>query len=365
MIYTLPRCSPAFASLAVLMLALPVIGIAKELPSAEPIPISLIERGHYKRARAVVEEHYRSNPQNPETIWLMSRVKLVFHDFDAALSFAEKALSADPDNLHYHLQVASAAAGLIPNVNLMRKVSLGMQLRKEIDAAVALDPNNIEALLFLMDFYLNAPSVIGGDLTKARAAADRIMRLDPVQGFHAQAALAKLERRWDKIESFYLQAVKMQPRNFETHQKLADLYVNQKKLDEAEKHAREAIRIDSGRVSAHLSLITVLIDQNKMTELDLALKEAEKAVPDNLAPYYMSVARCFERQMVPPNGYAYLRKYLTQEPEPGMPTHADTHRLIGNLFYAAGRKDVAISELRLALELDPNSPAKQDLKKMR
>jgi len=126
-----------------------VIGLAEQLPSAISNSISLIESGHYKRARAVVGEGYRSNPQNPEMLWLMSKIKLAYHDFDSALDFAQKALETDPKNVRYRLQVARAVGGLVPLVNFLRKVSLGMQFKKEIDAAVALGPNNVDALLFL------------------------------------------------------------------------------------------------------------------------------------------------------------------------------------------------------------------------
>jgi hypothetical protein len=128
---------------------------------------------------------------------------------------------------------------------------------------------------------------------------------------------------------------------------------------------RGAIRIDAGRISAQLTLVALLVQQRKMEELDPALEAAERAVPDNLTPYYTAVVWC------PPNGMpiqhseAYLRKYLAQEPEPNMPTHAATHHLLGLHLYEAGRKEEGVSELQLAVKMDPNSLAKEDLKKLK
>jgi tetratricopeptide (TPR) repeat protein len=146
---------------------------------------------------------------------------------------------------------------------------------------------------------------------------------------------------------------------------LAEYYLNNKKFEEGEKHAREAIRIDADRISAHLTLIALLVQQRKMAELDSALEEAENAVPDNLAPNYTAVAWCPPHGMTIQRGEAYLRKYLAQEPEPNMPTHAATHRLLGLHLYAAGRKEEGVSELQLSVKLDHNSLAKQDLKKLK
>jgi tetratricopeptide (TPR) repeat protein len=335
-----------------------------ENAGVEPLPLSLIESGHFKRARAIVEERYRSNPKDPETLWLMSRIKQEFFDSEAAFDFAKKASAADPQNSRYHSRVASTAGWLALNVNFLRMISLARRAKKEVDIALTLDPNNVEALKILGLYYLQAPFFLGGNKTKARAIPDRIIQIDPVEGYFAHVYLANHEKQYDRIEKLYLQAAEAQPESWAVHQSLADYYLGQKRLQEGEKHAREAIRIDPGRISAHLSLIALLVTQNKMSELDTALKDAERAVPDNLMPYFAVVAWCHPKGMAIQRCVTYLRKYLTQEPEPNMASHAQAHRLLGIILSSEGRRSEGIAELQTALRLDPNSPAKQDLKKL-
>jgi tetratricopeptide (TPR) repeat protein len=336
-----------------------------EIPATAPSPLSLIESGHFKRARAIVEERYRANPKEAETLYLMSRVRQEFHDLEAALDFAQKAAAAEPGNSRYHSRVAYTAGWLAQQVNFLRMISLAMRVKKEADIALTLDANNVEALKILGLYYLRAPFFLGGNKTKARAIPDRIMRIDPVEGCIAQVYLANCDKQYDRIEKLYLQALKTRPDSWDIHQALADYYLYNKRFEEGETHAREAIRIEAGRINAHLSLIALLVQQRIFDKLDSALEEAERSVPDNLMPYYTAVAWCPLNGIQSQRAMDYLRKYLSQEPEPNMATHADAHRNIGLILYSAGRKAEGIAELQLAVKLAPDSPAKEDLKKLK
>ena len=50
---------------------------------------------------------------------------------------------------------------------------LARRFRKEIDAALAIDPREPQALRDLLEFYLLAPGLAGGDQKKAAAMAER------------------------------------------------------------------------------------------------------------------------------------------------------------------------------------------------
>jgi len=340
--------------------------LAAACMAAEPAPQALIEAGHFKRARALAEQRYRANPKDPETLWLMASVKQAFKDLSGALDLAEKALAADPRNPRYHLLVADVSGETAEKASFFGQMTHGRRCKKEVDATLALDPNNVEALNYLMLYYLQAPSIIGGDKAKARAIPARIMRTDPVEGCFAELRIARFDKQ-NRAEELYRKALELRPDSHMAHLAIADYYASGsvKKFDEAEKHAREAVRIDPDRVGAHNTLAAILVEEKKWRELDAALAEAEKAIPDNLTPYYSAAARCLWRGVDFPRAEGYLRKYLSQEPEGRMPPAADAHRLLGGALYKQGRKPEAVAELQLAVKLDPNSPAKDDLKKIK
>lgn len=334
---------------------------------ADLSPVALVEAGHFKRARAIMEQRYKANPKDPETLWLLSLLKQEFHDLNASLDLAERALAANPKEPRYHLRVAEAAGESAEKGNPFRQLSLGRRFKKEIDATLALDPNNVDALGPLMEYYLQAPSIMGGDKTLAHAIPARIMRVDPVAGYFAQVRLAGFDKQPGRFEELYRKAVEARPSSAAARVGLANYLASGgvKKFDEAAQQAREAIRIDADRVAGHTALAAILVEQAKWRELDEALAAAEKAIPDNLGPYFSAAARCLARDVELPRAEGYLRKYLAQEPEPNMASPARAHLVLGRLLYKQGRKSEAVAEFQTAVKLDPESPAKQELKNLK
>jgi len=328
--------------------------------AGEPGPQALMDSGHFKRARAMVEQSYRANPRDPETLWLMSRLKQEWRDYEAALDFAEKALAADPKNARYHLRVADAAGDLAQRANVLKQFGLGRRFKKEVDETLALDPNNPEALSMLMGFYVMAPGVMGGDKAKAQTIPARIMQIDPVQGIFAQLDLAGMLKEKVDPEALYRKAVEARPSSFEAHARLAGYYcrTNVKRYAEAETQAREAIRLDPGRAGARNTLAAALVEEKKWAELDAALADSERAIPDDLAPYCVAGFRCVLGSVELPRAENYFRKYLTQEPEAGESTLANAHRLLGGALYKEGRKADAIDDDQKLLAECPQYPGK-------
>jgi tetratricopeptide (TPR) repeat protein len=343
-----------------LLFSLPLLAATPSAPAD-----TLLEDGHYKRARALAEERLRTSPNDPETLWLVSHVKQAWQDLNAGVEFAEKAVAADPKSARYHLRLAEALGEAAQKAGVLKQIGLARRFKKEIDTTIALDPHNADALTYLMEFYVQAPGIVGGDKTKAHAIPEQILAFDPVKGAFAQVALANHDKQRDGIEQFYRKAVEARPASYEAHTALGGFCFAQKKFDEAEQHSREAIRINAGRAGGHGLKVAALIQQTKWAEVDPALAEAEKQVPDNLWPYFRAGNNCLALKTELPRAERYFRKYLAQEPEPDMPSHAAAHWRLALVLEQQARKQDAIAELQTAVKMDSNSPAKQDLKRLK
>jgi tetratricopeptide (TPR) repeat protein len=341
-----------------LLLALPV------LDAATP-PEVLIRNGHYKRARALAEERSRTSPNDPETFWLMSAVKQAWHDPNAAVDLADKAVAADSKSARYHFRLAEALGDVAQRAGVLKQLGLARRFKKEIDTTIALDPHNIDALTYLMQFHLRAPGIMGGDKTMGRAIPAQILSFDPVKGYFAQVELARFDKQNDKVEDFYRKAVAAGPASYDAQIALANWCGNNQKFEESETHARQAIQIDSDRVPGHILLAVCMVQQQKWSDLDTTLAEAERLIPDNLSPYYRAAMVCLGRKTDLARAERYVRKYLAQEPEPNATPHANAHWRLGQMIEQQGRKPEAIAEFQTAVKMDPNSPAKQDLKQLK
>jgi len=251
----------------------------------------------------------------------------------------------------------------------MEQIVLARKVKEHLDHAITLDPKNWHARAGMVQFYLLAPSIIGGDLQKAQAMADQAVKDDPAHGWMTQALIAQHAKDNAQVEKDYLNALKADPRSYVAMVALGTFYLQDavKKYDRAEKYARAAIKPDPGRAGGYSVLAAQMVYTGKVgSELDALLAQAEKADSDDWTPYYSAartlilVGKDFDR------AERYLRKYLSQEAEGNAPKHAHAHWRLGQIYQSSGKKEQAIAEFETCLRAEPNfEPAKKDLKALR
>ncbi len=334
--------------------------------AAADTPQALMDNGHHKRLRAIAEPLYRDHPNDPEALWMMSFVKLSWDDHKAALELAEKAVAADPRNPRYHLGLAQALGREAQTAGILRQPGLARRFKKELETTLTLDPKNVAAMKYAIMYDFQAPGIMGGDKAQGRAMAERIMRIDAVEGYAAQLMVARYDKQDNRVEELLRKAVDAGPSSYQARLNLANFCLGSvKKYAEAETLARAAIRIDPSRAGGHTALAVSLIAQDKWADLDGALARAENDVPDDLTPYFRAGLSCLSRPNEAARAERYFRKYMTQEPEPYSADHARAHWRLGQALEKEGHKPEAIAEWQASVKLDPNSPAKQDLKRLK
>jgi tetratricopeptide (TPR) repeat protein len=351
----------------VCMIFVPKLSVMADAPdpgSAE----ALIEAGHWKRARAILEPRVAANPRDAQAAYLISRVMLAFDDFDRALKSAQQAVALEDANPNYHFQLAEVYGEMADRASMFAAAGLAKKFKGELDASLARAPKNLDALDALMQYSFQAPGMMGGDKGKARAIAVELVQLNPVHGYLAQAELAREEKDFTKVEEYFLQAVQSDPKNYEAQTALASFYAlpAHRKTELAGKHAREVVRLDPSRAKGYSILAKVLALEQQWGELEAVLSASEKNVPDDLAPYFEAANALLESGVDLERGKTYLHKYLAQEPEGEEPDAAHAHWLLGLILGKQGRIAEAISELETAVQMNPRfKAAKEDLKRVK
>ena len=336
--------------------------------AADPSPEALIKAGHWKRARRLIEQRYQSSPNEAQAEYLLSQIKEAFGDPEGALPLAEKAVAASAGNSSYHLLLGQICGEMAERASFFKAGGWAKRLKAEAEKAADLDPKNLDARFTLIEYYLQAPRLMGGSKDRARAMAAAIGQVNPGQGYVAQARLAQEEKDSAQQENFLKKAVAASPGDYDVQIALANFYNSdsKKEFDLARRPAREALRIDAERTEAYSALAATYARSQRRADLDAILEQAERKVPDDLSPYYQAGRALLAEGQDLPRAERYFRKYLTQEPEGSAPTLAHAHWRLGLVLEKEGRESEAVSELETALRLRPDlNEARKDLRRMK
>ena len=324
----------------------------------------LIEAGHWKRARALVEARIREQPEDPLANFLLSQVRNAFGDRRSPLPLAEKAVALDGRTAKYHRQLAEVLGVTAQYSGMLRQLVLARRFKHEIETALALDPADLQALRDLMEFYLLAPGILGGSKEEARATAVRIAQADAAEGYLAQVRLALIDKEYGRLGEQYRKAVEAGPANYRVRIAAAEFYLSERSadLEAAERQARAALAIDKGRAAAYSILAEIEARRRHWPAMESTLAAARAEVPDDLTPQYRAADALLASGLQLPVAELLLRRYLEAEPEGDAPSLSMAHWKLGRVLAKMGRTGEAAAQWEQSLRLDRDSPAAADLK---
>ena len=327
-----------------------------------------MEAGHWKQITRIASDRLRSNPKDAQAHSWLAKTRLSYNDPEGAVVEAEKAVAIDGGNAAYHAQLGEAYAMMADKSSSLKAVVFVHRMNHELEAALAINPRQVDALLIQMMFCWKAPLLAGGNRQRAISIADNVVGFLPSWGYLAHARLLEGKGEDATQEAYLKRAAQADPSMVRPRLWLADFYCFQaqtKRLDLAEKEARLALAIDPSAGQAYKVLAHAYASQKRWAELDRVLVQADSAAPDDLSPYYSAAEALIEIGQDFMRAERYLQKYLSQPPEGKQATPAQAHWLLADLYKREGRKSDAVHELQAALRLQPDfTRAKQDLSQL-
>ncbi len=321
----------------------------------------LVDTGHFLRAEKAL-----TMPQTARDQWLLSKTKAALGKLDEAMTLAEAALAAEPNNAAYHVQVAAVSGRLAEKAGFLKKLGYVRRAKQELDAAAALDAKNTEAQWGLMMYFYAAPPLVGGDKAKAQQIGEQLATAVPDLGRYYQGRLAAELKELDKAETFYKQSVGENPLLFDTISALAMHYMRTK-TDQAraERWACQAVHSDPVRGEAWALLARAYTMCGCWDKAVAVATQAEEVDPDNLAAWFALGEAAVERGEQTEQAIDWLKKYLAHPIEGNQPGEAAARMHLASLLVKSGKPAAAVPELQAAVDLDPTlDTAKAELKKL-
>jgi tetratricopeptide (TPR) repeat protein len=120
-----------------------------------------------------------------------ARALLEAGDAASASPLFEQAVALAPKRAEYHDWLArSYTSEAKQSSNAVRLAFLGWNIGTELEEAIRLDPNLLDARVRLVQYYTMTPRIVGGSSTKARQQARELAKRDAALGAWADGYLA-------------------------------------------------------------------------------------------------------------------------------------------------------------------------------
>lgn len=236
---------------------------------------------------------------------LIGRVALEQKDLDGAIDHLEKAVAAQPKSAEFHYLLGSAYGQQAQKASMFKQASLAKKTKEEMETAIALDPNHLEARWASMQFYVMAPGFMGGSEEKAMEQANEIKKRDNYMGHRARAWIYVHQKNADLARAEYVAAVREEPTSARAHTGLGSYYaVNDKNYKAAAQEFAAALKLDPNYMP-----------------VQFRIGQAAAQSGENSAA-----------------GEQALRKYLTYKPKENEPGIGSAWYYLGMLYEKQGKK---------------------------
>jgi Tfp pilus assembly protein PilF len=267
--------SPRRALLAlggIALLALPFTSRAADLPSATH---ALLD-GNNDTAIAQLKQILASDPSNGQAHLLLCRAYYAQSIASAAASECTAALRTLVNDSSAQDWAGRAYGMQADGAGPIAGLRLALKVRNAFEAAVRINPLNGDAVNDLSEYYIEAPSIVGGGFEKAALLADRSQPQLPQNAHRMRAMAAEKQKDYGTAEREFRAAAAVANRP-NAWADLGAFYSRHTQPEKAVDALRRAIALDHAHDATLVDAATTLTEINREPQL------AERALRDYLA----------------------------------------------------------------------------------
>jgi uncharacterized protein HemY len=227
---------------------------------------SLLQQGRVDEAATVLRELLSTQPHDATAHQLLCRVNYAQDMADNAIRECELAVTNAPSSSDNQMWLARAYGFKASHANPIAALNLAIKVRTAFERAVQLDPENIHAMGDLGEFYVAAPSLIGGGIDKAQALAAKMQPHFPSEAHRLLALVAEKKKDDAAAENEFSSAVAA-GKTPDAYIDLGHFYQRHNKLDEMLEALQAAIAADHRKGPALVDAASILTDAHRSPDL--------------------------------------------------------------------------------------------------
>jgi tetratricopeptide (TPR) repeat protein len=291
--------------------------------------VRLYEKGSFKQAVDLLSLEVKSSPRDAEVRFWLGKAYLKVQEWKAAVTELEKAVELEPANAKYHQWLGRACGERASRAFVTTAYSMARRVVGEFQTASRLDPKDMAIRFDLLEYYLQAPSMVGGGKDKAEAEARAIAEIDKQKGYTARANIYRSDKQWDKAKAELLRSADEFPESAAACEDLADYLFGRQDIEGALQWSKKALTLNP-RLN-HSRFLTAAAATRLARDLEAAANELHTLA----------------------NGPLYDDD----------PTFEQVYYQLGQNYLARGDKEKAKAAFQSALSYNPDySRAKEALK---
>ncbi|NJN42239.1 MAG: tetratricopeptide repeat protein [Flammeovirgaceae bacterium] len=275
----------------------------------------LWEENKREEAVKILEKIPKSGRDYADARYYLGRYAYENKEYDDAIDFFQEAIETNDKKSEYYTWLGDTYGTMAGSANVISQGFMAPKMKSAWEKAIALDAQNLPARQSLIQYYLQAPSIMGGSTEKAMDVANQILKIKPAEG----------------------------------HRQMGLVYLHEKKSAEAEK---EFILMANADPLYESALINYYLGQNQYNKAFALIEKTLSKDPENyLAIYQFGRASAISGQRLN-EGEAYLKKYLLHTPLNNEPSLAGANMRLAMIQEKRGNKAEAKRLYQVALTMD-------------
>lgn len=303
---------------------------ANHLPTERAAAERALMLGQIDAAVASLQRIAAVDPGDGQTYLLLCRSFYAEGHTDDAIAACTKAVHALPRSSEAEDWMGRAYGMKAEHAGPIAGLTLALKVRSAFETAVALDPSDGPAANDLSEFYIDAPSIIGGGLDKALALANQVAPRLPQQAHRMRALAAERRKDYPTAESEFRAAVEV-ANHPDAWSDLGGYYLQRGQYEQALHALNQCLAVDRSKDASVVDAASLLNEMHR-----------EPAVAEQA-----------------------LRDYLAGDARSDAAPAIRVHVMLGKMLARSGDKAGAKIEFSKSLELASGyAPAKQALQEL-
>jgi len=127
------------------------------------------------------EDLLKSLPSSEQKVFLLGKLELERGELDEAEAYFEKAIKLNKEQANHHYFLGITSMQLATSASIFSAPGYASTAKESLQQAIELQPSHVKAMVSLSQFYIFAPSIVGGDVEKAEELVKQIAKYDEME----------------------------------------------------------------------------------------------------------------------------------------------------------------------------------------